>query len=42
MVMLITTSRKEAEAHEMDIKTKCGEELEAILHRRKNPRLVIM
>ena len=40
--MLITTSRKEeAEALEMDIKNKCGEELEAILHRRRNPRLVI-
>jgi hypothetical protein len=35
MVVLIT-SRKEAEAHEMDINTKRGEELEAILHRRKN------
>jgi len=40
--VLITTSRKEeAEALEMDIKNKCGEELEAILHRRRNPRLVI-
>jgi hypothetical protein len=40
--VLITTSRKEeAEALEMDIRTKCGEELEAILHRRRNPRLVI-
>jgi hypothetical protein len=39
--VLITTSRKEAEALEMDIKAKCGEELEAILHRRRNPRLVI-
>jgi hypothetical protein len=40
--VLITTSRKEeAEALETDIKTKCGEELEAILHRRRNPRLVI-
>jgi len=38
----ITTSRKEdAEALEMDIKTKCGEELEAFLHKRRNPRLVI-
>jgi hypothetical protein len=25
----------------MDINTKCGEELEAILHRQRNPRLVI-
>jgi hypothetical protein len=25
----------------MEIKTKCGEELEAILHSRRNPRLVI-
>ena len=40
--VLITTSRKEeAEVLEMDIKAKCGEELEAILHRRRNPRLVI-
>jgi hypothetical protein len=40
--VLITTSRKEeAEALEMDIKAKCGEELEANLHRRRNPRLVI-
>jgi hypothetical protein len=40
--VLITTSRKEdAEALEMDIKAKCGEELEANLHRRGNPRLVI-
>ena len=40
--VLITTSRKEeAEALEMDIKTKCGGELEAILHRQRNPRLVI-
>jgi len=34
----ITTSRKEeAEALEMDIKTKCGEELEAFLHKRRTP-----
>jgi len=40
--VLITTSRKEeAEALEMYIKSKCGEELEATLHRRRNPRLVI-
>jgi len=40
--VLITTSRKEeAEALEMDIKSKCGEELEATLHKRRNPRLVI-
>jgi hypothetical protein len=40
--VLITTSRKEeTEALEMDIKSKCGEKLEAILHRRRNPRLVI-
>jgi hypothetical protein len=40
--VLITTNRKEeAEALEADIKSKCGEELEAILHRRRNPRLVI-
>jgi hypothetical protein len=39
--VLITTSRKEeAEALEMDIKAKCGEELEANLHRRRNPWLV--
>jgi len=37
----ITTSRKEeAEALETDIKTKCGEEPEAFLHKRRNPRLV--
>ena len=39
--VLITTSGKEAEALEMDIKSKCGEELEAMLHRRRNTRLVI-
>jgi hypothetical protein len=40
--VLITTSKKEeAEKLELDIKTKCEEELEAILHRRRNPRLVI-
>jgi hypothetical protein len=40
--VLITTGRKEeAEALEMDIKAKCGEELEVNLHRRRNPRLVI-
>ena len=40
--VIITTSRKEdAEVLETDIKTKCGEELEAILHRRRNPRMVI-
>ena len=40
--VLITTSRKEeAEVLEMDIKTKRGEELEAFLHRQRNPRLVI-
>ena len=40
--MLTTISRKEeAEALEMYIKTKCGEEPEAILHRRRNPRLFI-
>jgi len=40
--VLITTNRKEeTEALEMDIKTKCRDELEAVLHRRRNPRLVI-
>jgi hypothetical protein len=40
--VLITTSRREeAEALEIDIKAKCGEELETNLHRRRNPRLVI-
>jgi hypothetical protein len=40
--VLITTSRKEeAETLENDIKEKCSEELEPILHRRRNPRLII-
>lgn len=40
--VLITTNRKEkAEELEKDIKKKCGEELEATLHRKRNPRLVI-
>ena len=40
--VLITTSKKEeAEELEKDIKKKCGEELEATLHRKRNPRLVI-
>jgi len=40
--VLITTSRKEeTDALETDIKSKCGEELEAILHWRRKPRLVI-
>jgi len=38
----ITTSREEeAEALEKNIKNKCGEKLEAIIHRRRNPTLVI-
>jgi len=40
-VLIKTSRKKEAEALEMDIKTKCGEKLEAILHRRRNSRLVI-
>jgi len=40
--VVITTSRKEeAEALETDIKSKRGEELEAILHRRRKLRMVI-
>jgi len=40
--MHITTSRKKvADALVMDTKTKCGEELEVILHSQRNPRLVI-
>jgi len=40
--VLITTSRKEeAEALETDITSKCGVEMEAILRRRRKPRLVI-
>jgi hypothetical protein len=40
--VVITTSRKEeAEALENDIKEKCREELEPILHRWRNPRLII-
>jgi hypothetical protein len=40
-VLITTTKKEEAEALEMDIKSKCGEELEVILHKRRNPRLVI-
>ena len=40
--VLITTSRKdEAEALDMDIKEKCRDELEPVLHRWRNPRLII-
>jgi hypothetical protein len=40
--VLITTSKKEeAEILENTIKEKCSEELEPVLHRRRNPRLII-
>jgi len=40
--VVITTSRKEeAEALETYIKEKCREELEPILHKRRNPRIII-
>jgi hypothetical protein len=42
MAVIITTSKKEdAEVLETEIKTKCGEKLEATFHRRRNPRMVI-
>jgi len=40
-VLITTSTKEEAEVLETDIKSRCGEELEAILHRRRKPRLVI-
>ena len=41
-VLITTSSKEEAETLETDIKTKCGEKLEANFHRRRNPRLIIL
>jgi hypothetical protein len=40
-VLIETNSKEEIEALEKDINTKCGEKLEANIHKLRNPRLVI-
>jgi hypothetical protein len=40
-VLIETNSKEEIEALEKYINVKCGEKLEAIIHKLRNPRLVI-